>query len=81
MATKTGKKRVSLNIKDEDIISKWQTSTSPKEVADALNITVKQVHQRAVILRKNKVPLKKMSRGKSKNWQSLIELANSFNQQ
>jgi hypothetical protein len=63
----------------KEFIQAWQTSSSVKEVATKLRMTVKAASARAIFYRKKGVALKKMHRGrKGINWSELAEFARSF---
>ena len=76
--TKVVRKRVVLNISDEDFIRSYQTAKNAGDVASQFGITVGQVHRKAMFMRKHSVPLKAMRRGRNKDWTKAIELARTM---
>ena len=61
----------------EQFVRAWQTSNSPREVAEKLGMTPSSVSARATFYRVAKVvPLKLFRRGKKgTDWQALAQLA------
>lgn len=65
--------------KHENFVRVWQRAKSPQEVATTLGVKIDYVKRQAGALRKNDVPLKKMSRGRAKiNYASLRALAENL---
>lgn len=64
-------------------IAAWQTSTTPREVADRTGLTYLSVIQRAIRMRKHGVPLKDMrqSSGRKLDWDELAKLAEEYGEQ
>jgi hypothetical protein len=74
----TKRERVVLNITDEDFVTSWQKAASATEVAQELKVSVDQVHRKAMFMRKHNVPLKGMRRGRTKDWNALIEFTKNL---
>lgn len=63
----------------EEFIRAWQTSDSTREIANKLDCTTQHVYNRAGMLKRGGVPLKKLARTKKDyDYKKLSELARSL---
>jgi hypothetical protein len=75
--SETGEKKT--RVAPEDFVKAWQKSESIAEVAEATGLALGSCSQKATLLRKNKVPLKKFARaGKVTDYGALADLAKSL---
>jgi len=67
-----------MTVSAEEFVKVWEISESRKEVAEKLNITVKQASQRASEYRRKGVNLKRYKQGRKGGVITKIELLNKL---
>lgn len=81
MKKKVGRKAGTKNrqIDNKKFVEIWQRSETPEQVAAKFGVDKNFAVRKAIAMRKHEVPLKKMSRGRSKlDYSELIKLAQSL---
>ena len=65
----------------EKFVKIWQSAANVKEVADAYDVSVQTIYNRAVNLRKKGVNLKKMKTSRQRlDWPALAQLADDLSE-